>query len=320
LTEQPIPPSPRISILVNLYNGADYLREALDSVLAQTFEDWELILWDDQSTDGTASIAAGYVCERVRYYLAPQRTSLGEARKAVMRQARGEWLAFLDQDDVWLPHKLERQVELADRHPDAGLIYGRTLLFTPSGSERDFDHRHEYTPLPEEDIFLRLFIDSCFVAISSAMFRRAAILELGEIPARIEMTTDYYLFLSVARRHTAHAVQDVVCRYRWHGGNMTLRYGQRVHDEALWMIAQWEDAIGPELAAHRRRIHHSVAALYEMRGGQFMAGLSRLLRHGSLPFLLSRPFAILARGVRRQLATPYWKRSGKNRALFSEAD
>jgi glycosyltransferase involved in cell wall biosynthesis len=303
---------PRISVLVNLYNGAEFLREALDSVFAQTFQDWELVLWDDQSTDDTAKIAAEYACDRVRYLLSPRHTSLGEARQSVVQEARGEWLAYLDQDDVWLPDKLERQIRLAEAEPQVGLIYGRTLLFTPSGAERDFDHRHEYAPLPEGDIFRQLFVDSCFIAISSAMFRRSAILELGRFPVQIEVTTDYFLFLSVARNYRVRAVQEVICRYRWHGGNMTLRYGRRVHDEALWMIGQWSDLIGQDLAARRRGIHQTVAAVYEIRGGLIADGLKRLFRDGSLAFLLSRPFAIGLRALQRQFRAPYWKAGSRS--------
>ena len=99
---------PLVSVIMNVRNGAAFLREALDSVLAQSFKDWELIVWDDCSTDDSAQIVSQYRDDRIRYFLSPEDTPLGRARDRAIRQARGEWLAFLDQDDVWLPHKLEK--------------------------------------------------------------------------------------------------------------------------------------------------------------------------------------------------------------------
>src|ERR1035438_5358833 len=86
----------------------------MESAIAQTYRDWELIVWDDCSADDSAKIVAEFADPRVRYFLAAGETPLGQARELAMRQAQGEWLAFLDQDDIWLPRKLEQQMALAD--------------------------------------------------------------------------------------------------------------------------------------------------------------------------------------------------------------
>src|SRR5271167_1003982 len=103
---------PRVSIIMNVRNGAATLGAALESALAQTYRDWELIVWDDRSADDSAKVVGNFTDARIRYILAPQDTSLGQARGLAMRQAQGEWLAFLDQDDIWLPRKLELQIAL----------------------------------------------------------------------------------------------------------------------------------------------------------------------------------------------------------------
>ena len=153
-----------------------FLREALDSVLSQTFKDSELIVWDDCSTDNSAQIVHQYEDKRIRYFLSPEDTPLGKARDSAMRQATGEWLAFLDQDDIWLPRKLEKQIALAETN--VGIIYGRTVMFDARhGNRRDYDYAHEFTALPEGDIFAQLFADACFIAMSSAVLRRSAVEE-----------------------------------------------------------------------------------------------------------------------------------------------
>ena len=84
--------------------GSHTCREAIDSVLAQTFTDWELIVWDDRSRDASASIVADYRDpRRIHYFLSPEDVPLGQARSDAIRQATAEWIAFLDQDDIWLP-------------------------------------------------------------------------------------------------------------------------------------------------------------------------------------------------------------------------
>ncbi len=294
---------PRVSIILNIRNGAAFLREALDTVMAQTFADWELIAWDDRSSDDSASIVAEYADPRIRYFLSPEETPLGAARDLAMRQARGEWLAFLDQDDVWLPRKLEKQMALAAA--GVGIIYGRAVLFdSRRGNLRDYDYAHEFQPLPEGDIFAQLFRHACFIAMSSAMLRRSAVEELGGIPESIQVVPDYYLYVALARRYRARAVQEVVCRYRIHSGSMTgsREHQLRLQSEPLSMLNQWADQLDPRLAAYRRMTYSTALALEEMRERRTArAGLRRLFSAGSLLWLMSRPFVRGWRWLRRRL-------------------
>ncbi len=297
---------PLVSVIMNIRNGASFLREALDSVLSQTFNDWELIAWDDRSTDVSAQIVAEYRDARIRYFLSPQDTCLGKARDAAIRQAQGEWLAFLDQDDLWLPYKLQKQVALIAG--DVGIIYGRTVLFDVAhGNLRDYDYAHEFAPLPEGDIFAKLFSDACFIAMSSAVLRRSAVAEAGGVPGMIQVVPDYYLYAAVARHYQARAVQDVVCRYRLHPGSMSRSNRWRLQQEPLWIVNQWADCLDPRIVAHRRMTYSTALAVEEMRSLRtFPTGIARLFSQGSLLWLMSRPFAHTWRAVRRRLHRPYW--------------
>ena len=299
---------PRVSIIMNVRNGAASLHAALDSVFAQTFTDWELIFWDDCSTDNSAKIASEYTDPKVRYLLSPEVTPLGRARELAIRQAKGEWLAFLDQDDIWLPNKLQKQIDLVEGASSVGLIYGRTVMFSTRGRERDFDHRHEFQPLPEGDIFERLFIDSCFISMSSAVLRRSAVEKIGGIPEQFQVSPDYHLFVEIARLYSARAVQEVVCRYRLHPGSMSHYNLRRMHEEALLVVDRWAHCLKPRLAARRRRIHESIVALADMRHiGTVGSGTLRLFTIGSPTFLFSRPFARAFRAIRRRVRRPYWR-------------
>src|SRR5579863_639489 len=157
---------PLVSVIINVRNGAATLREAIQSVLAQSFAEWELIVWDDRSTDERENVVQEFRDPRIRYFLSPDDAALGKARHDAIKHATGEWISFLDQDDIWLPEKLIKQLALT-ADDDVGLVYGRTVRFYANGFERDYDHAHEYESLPEGKIFSRLFIESCFIAMSS---------------------------------------------------------------------------------------------------------------------------------------------------------
>src|SRR3989338_6378909 len=100
---------PLVSVIMNCYNGEQYLREAIDSVYAQTYKNWEIIFWYNASTDDTQRIATSYD-SRLKYFRADVNTPLGQARNMALKKATGIYIAFLDSDDVHLPCALQRQV------------------------------------------------------------------------------------------------------------------------------------------------------------------------------------------------------------------
>src|SRR5664279_2707599 len=299
---------PLVSIIINVLNGATTLPEAVDSVLAQTFDDWELIIWDDCSTDDSPATLTHFVDSRIRYARSEERVNLGQARRLAIDLARGEWIAFLDQDDIWLPHKLQRQMDLSRNSGNVALIYGRTVRFYPGGTERDYDQAHEYAYLPQGDIFSELFANSCFIAMSSAMFRRSAVVEVGGIPDAITIIPDYYLYTAIAHQFPVAAVQEVVCRYRTHSGNTSRVTALQVQEEALRLMNMWQGAVAPEILTLCRKRHSTAIALLEMRRSRSLfRGMWRMLTQGSVMSQLLRPFYFVFHLARRSLRPPFWK-------------
>lgn len=114
---------PLVSILMNCYNGEKYLREAIESVLAQTYHNWELIFWDNQSTDRSAEIFRSYFDKRLKYFFAPNHTLLYEARNCTVEKCSGSYIAFLDVDDYWEESKLEKQMGVFKTDPNVAMVY-----------------------------------------------------------------------------------------------------------------------------------------------------------------------------------------------------
>lgn len=121
--------TPLVSVTVIFLDAEAFLADAIESVLAQSYRRWELLLVDDGSSDGSRGIARRYVerdPDHVRYLEHPGRRNLGmsASRNLGIHHSRGDYLAFLDADDVWLPAKLERQVAILEAHPDVPLLFG----------------------------------------------------------------------------------------------------------------------------------------------------------------------------------------------------
>lgn len=137
---------PRVSVIIIVFNGETYLAEAIESVLGQTWSDLELLIVDDGSTDASREIAGGYVEAhpgRVKLLRHPQGVNRGMSatRNLGLAHARGDLVAFLDADDIWVAGKLADQVAILEREPSAGMVYGRALIWhewRPDAAERDF--------------------------------------------------------------------------------------------------------------------------------------------------------------------------------------
>ena len=122
-----------VSIIMNCYNSEQYLKEAIDSIYSQTYQNWEIIFWDNASTDNSSNIANSYD-NRVKYYLALETVSLGKARNFALEKVSGEYIAFLDCDDVYSPDKLQKQVKLM-HNKNYAMCYGSVIIINERGKE-----------------------------------------------------------------------------------------------------------------------------------------------------------------------------------------
>jgi glycosyltransferase involved in cell wall biosynthesis len=151
---------PQVSVIIIFLNAVDFLQEAIDSVLEQTYDRWELLLVDDGSVDGSSQIAMRFADEnatKIKYFEHEGHRNLGmsAARNLGIRQARGEYLAFLDADDYWLPNKLEAQTSILELQPEAGMLFGSTKYWF-SWTGRPEDEPRDYVPslsIPTHTLF-----------------------------------------------------------------------------------------------------------------------------------------------------------------------
>lgn len=208
---------PLVSVIMNCYNGERYLREAIDSVRQQSYGNWELVFWDNASEDGTAEIVHSYADGRIRYHLSSQTTPLGSARNSAIAQANGEFIAFLDSDDRWLPAKLELQVRWFRENPDAGFCYSNYFKLVNEGRVRQ---KALAGAQPEGDVFSR-FLRQYPVNLQTVMLR-ASSLNLFFDP-ELEVSEEYDLFMRLLSHVRAGYIDEPLVEYRIHGEMSSVR-------------------------------------------------------------------------------------------------
>src|SRR5581483_3112310 len=166
--------APKVSVIINCLNGEKFLRAAIDSALAQTFEDREIILWDNASTDSTSEIGRQYG-DKLRYFRGAKTVPLGAARNRAMAEAHGEIVAFLDADDLWLPSKLAKQVPLFC-DPNVGLVFTDAIYFNQAGKEKALYGSR----LPRTGQVFRSLLTGYQLCLSTTAIRRRALDGLSE--------------------------------------------------------------------------------------------------------------------------------------------
>jgi glycosyltransferase involved in cell wall biosynthesis len=269
--------APTVSVVMNCLNGERYLREAIDSVYAQTYADWEIIFWDNASTDRSGEIAQSYDA-RMRYFRGASTLPLGAARNKALQQARGRFIAFLDCDDVWLPGKLESQTALFN-DPEVDLVYSDAIYFNPSGRAQRLYERHPYFV---GRCFAQLLVHYCLSLVTVVIRQQALARQPYWFDERFHVSEEAELFLRLAYAGKVAMVDRPLAKYRVHSDSWTMRHPELFEKEREMMlerfaevIPQFETAFRSEIAQLRAR-HAFSAAKRLWISGQAVAARAML--------------------------------------------
>lgn len=232
-----------ISVVMNCYNGERFLSQAVESVIGQTWKNWELIFWDNQSTDRSAEIFRSYDDPRLKYFYAPTHTLLYEARNYALEMASGDFYAFLDVDDWWTPDKLERQMPHFD-DPDVGVVCGNYWV---SNELKDRSRMARTLPAPQGWVLEDLLQDY-FVALLTLMVRKTAVETLkSPFDPRYHVIGDLDMVVRLSAKWKLAYVHEAIAYYRIHGSNETGRHRARhIQELETWAGDMCVDAsVGP---------------------------------------------------------------------------
>lgn len=237
--------TPTVSVVMAAKNYARFLPTAVESVVAQTLPDWELVIVDDGSTDDTALVVRSCFADHRIRYVPSDRLGQSRAKNLGVGLTRGEYVAFLDADDAWQPAKLERQLLALKENPDAGVCFTRRILIDEAGDPLPQQPRRD--PMPSGRVLNELFLRN-FVCFSSVMVRRQVFDHVGGFDPEWDLSIDYDLWLRAARHHGFVAVDDDLVRYRTGHGNLSKKLADRVATAASIMTrAVFRRGLGAEL-------------------------------------------------------------------------
>lgn len=273
-------PAPRVSVVMTFFDAEPYIAESVASVLAQSERSWELIAVDDGSTDGSAAIVARVGDARVRVVAFAPNVGRARALRRACGEARGEYIAVLDADDVAHPERLERQRAFLDGHPECALVGSWAQHIDVRGNVV----AHYKPPVDPEALHESLGWTNPLVH-SSAMFRRAAAEAVGGYPETLLYAQDRGLLLALARRDRIAMVGAFLCKMRIVPGSMTrsARYRAVIAREELILLeyAAAHLRLGRESLARNRHAIASARAklgIAHLLAGDIARGIAGICR------------------------------------------
>lgn len=294
--------APLVSIVIPTYNRGHCITACIDSALAQTMGDIEIIVVDDCSSDDTAERVAAFSDPRVSYLPQPSNRGGAVARNAGIRAARGEFVAFLDSDDLWLPEKLALQINgLRKAGPGYGLSYTWLRCVDDDGQETMRIH-----PDVEGDCFERMLVSNFIGSFSNLVVRRALLVEEGGLDENFRSCQDWDLLIRLCRKARVHCQRDYLVLYlqsvtdkvRISTNPRSVVQGHRR------ILAKFRAEYAALPAPVRRRAFEVFMALFANSGsiGDAMTMGAKRLASGAGPAELGRCAHLIARASRRKLA------------------
>lgn len=213
---------PLVSVILPVYNGAQYLADTLDSIFAQDYRPFEVIVVDDGSTDDSAKIAQSY--QQIRY-IYQENQGVPVARNAGIAAAQGEFVAFSDQDDLWISHKLSLQMEYLLQHPEVQYVLCKKRLFLEPGIKPPPWLRKELLESDQLD-----FSPSALVA------RKEVFQQIGQFNSELQTASDVdWMFKAKDAHIPMKTIEDVLVHKRIHAGNQSYQV-DALHKEYLKLI------------------------------------------------------------------------------------
>ena len=212
-----------VSIILNCFNGEAYLHEAINSIKLQTYKNWELIFWDNQSTDRSKKILNSFKLDKLKYFYSEKHTSLYEARNLAEKKCEGEYIAFIDADDTWEKNKLEKQIKLFENKL-VGVVYGNLWIYNEKSKKRKIFSKDKLI----KGIIDKKILSNYKIGIITSMIRKDLLIDNKiYFDKKYNHIGDFDLFIKLSRICEFDAVQAPVATYRIHGNNLSLKNSDR---------------------------------------------------------------------------------------------
>jgi glycosyltransferase involved in cell wall biosynthesis len=242
-----------VSVIMNCFNSDRYLLEAIDSVYAQTYDNWEIIFLDNASTDRSAAIAKSYD-NKLQYFRNKKTVPLGQARNQALEKAKGELIAFLDCDDIWEPEKLQKTVPLFSKDPDLGLVFSNGMIIDSKGNflgPEIVKSREKKLNEKDSNVFYRLLADNFIGCPVAVVLRTDFTREVGFFDETLTMAEEIDLYLKIAAEYPIKYVPEMLYRYRVHPYSPSIHKQDILTEESMKIFQYWTLRKPELLTTHR---------------------------------------------------------------------
>jgi len=263
--------APTVSVLMPAYNGEKYIGQAIESVLSQSFSDLELIVVDDGSVDDTMAIVERYMSDsRLVCLESVGNKGVAAARNRALSHSNGRFISFLDQDDAWLPNKLEVQVKILEDNPDVAMVHSDVMVMDEVGF---VVNRDDYlvsmdSVINVRNIFPELFA-RCDIQVLTVLLRKSVLDNTGWFNEELAGVDDYELWLRIAKRYSVAHIKTALAMYRKHpqqesnNGYKQLSLRLRALETFVGANSEVRNMIGGSLYVHRMKgLYIGVANYY----------------------------------------------------------
>jgi len=226
--------SPKVSINLCCYNSEKHLRETLESIVNQTYKDWELVIINDGSTDSTESIIKEYIEKGYPIiYHYQENHGLGYSRNEALKRSNGDYIAFIDHDDIWLPDKLSKQIICFEKYPEIDFIYTNFWLYYESHKKKVVNYRKRQ---PSGHVFEQ-FLYKYPVGLLTAMIRKKSLERLDNyFDDRLNLCEEYDLFMRLLYHTKAYYMDEPLAIYRIHSNMSSIRIKENYPVEETYVI------------------------------------------------------------------------------------
>jgi len=243
-----------VSIILNCYNGEKYLKDALISVKLQTYTNWELIFWDNRSNDNSKEILRSLKIKKMKYYLSKKHTSLYAARNLAMQKATGEYISFIDADDLWEKDKLKKQIKLFSDKKTA-VVYGNSWLKSEKFKKKKIFINYK---VPSGYIYKSL-IYRYNVGILTAMIKKSHLKKSKIIfNKKYNIIGDFDFFLKLSKKYKFQFIKEPIATYRIHENNLSfIKKDQQIKEFLHWLKKNKTHLSSSEYFEIKKRIFKS---------------------------------------------------------------
>ncbi len=247
-----------VSVIMPNYNGEKFLAETTGSVLAQTYQNWELLITDDCSTDGSVAIASSYAEKdpRIKLFVQEKNSGAAEARNRSLREAKGKWVAFLDSDDVWLPEKLEKQIAFMEEN-------GYKFSYTKYEHIDENSERMGVVVVGPKKLGKRRMFHYCYPGCLTVMYdaETVGVLQIDERVGNGE--NDYALWLKAVKKAPCYYLDEILAQYRVR--KVSLSHGRKMRlVKNHYYLMRYSENRGRFVSFYYMMIHLFYGALKKM--------------------------------------------------------